>query len=137
MIEAAFWLAVVCAVAGALTGNRTAWALLASVGLCFALEQAQVAFHLCLWVLIDLGIIAAIIRPSMTNTDVLIVALFIPAWVFYLAPDPARFIGSSAVVVAQLALCFPAKRTWREVRRLTSWLAGGDDVLLFAGVARA
>ena len=109
MTGVVFWLAVACGVASAATGNRTAWALLASVGLCFAFDYARVPFNFVLWLLIDLGVVLVIIRPRMTKTDCVILALFIPAWCFYLLPPDTRFWGSFVVVVAQLALTFPVE----------------------------
>jgi hypothetical protein len=123
VIEALFWIAVACGVAGALTGNRTAWALLASVAMCLALDSARIEFNFVVWMLIDLAVIFVIVRPGMTYSDVVILALFIPAWAFYVMPDPARFWGSFAVVVAQLLLCAPvasvsarARRWWADAR---------------------
>lgn len=104
-----FWLAVACAVVSAATRNRTAWALLASVGLCFALDYLGAPFNFVLWMLIDLAVVLVIIRPTMTKTDCVIIALFIPAWCFYLLPADTRFWGSFVVVVAQLVLTFPVE----------------------------
>jgi hypothetical protein len=118
MIEAAFWLAVACAVAGTFAGNRTAWALLASVGMCLGLEHFAVPFNFFLWLLIDLAVILIIIRPEMTVADVVVLALFIPAWVSYLLPPEPRFGVSMAVVIAQLALVFPAETVRRGIVRL-------------------
>lgn len=118
MIEIVFWLAVACGVVSASTGNRTAWALLASVGLCFALSYAQVPFSFILWLMIDLAVVLVIIRPAMTKTDCVIIALFIPAWCFYLLPPDTRFWGSFVVVVAQLVLTFPVEALRAALARL-------------------
>lgn len=116
MVEAAFWLAVACAVTGVLAGNRTAVVLLASALLCVGLDQAEVAFNFLFWLLIDCVVILAIIRRGMSYADVAVIALFAPAWVFYLLPDPLRFYGSVVVVIAQLVLTFPAVRLWGLLR---------------------
>jgi hypothetical protein len=109
MLAVVFWLAFACGVVSAITGNRTAWALLASVGLCFAFDYAQVPFNFVVWTLIDLAVVGAIIRPKMTAADCVIIALFVPAWCFYLLPADTRFWGSFVVVVAQLVLTFPVE----------------------------
>lgn len=107
-MQAAFWIAVACGAISALTGNRTAWALLASVAMCIGLDHFAVPFNFVLWILIDLVVILFIIRPTMTATDCVILALFVPAWVFYLLPPEPRFLGGFVVVVMQLLLTFPA-----------------------------
>jgi hypothetical protein len=119
MIDGLFWLAVACGVASASTGNRTAWALLASVGLCIGLDAAQVPFSFPLWLLIDLAVVLVIIRPQMSAADCLVLALFIPAWVAYLLPDDQRFHLSSFVVIAQLLLTLPVATAWRALRKPT------------------
>jgi hypothetical protein len=122
--EVLFWLAVACGVVSASTGNRTAWALLASVALCLGLDSAGVPFNFVLWLLIDLVVILVIIRPTMTVADCVILALFIPAWVGYLLPDAQRFQIGFVVVVAQLLLTFPAETVRRA---LTSFYKPPDD----------
>jgi hypothetical protein len=116
--QIAFWLAVACGVISASTGNRTACALLASVGLCMAFTYLHVPFHFILWLLIDLAVIRVIIRPTMTAADCVILALFFPAWVSYLLPDAERFRISFIVVVAQLLLTFPAEMLRRAITGL-------------------
>jgi hypothetical protein len=123
--EIAFWLAVACGVISASTGNRTACALLASVGLCMAFSYLHVPFHFILWLLIDLAVILVIIRPTMTVADCIILALFIPAWVGYLLPEQPRFQLGFVVVVAQLLLTFPASTVHRAF--LSIWHPRGDD----------
>jgi hypothetical protein len=124
MLAVVFWLAVACGCVSALTGNRTAWALLASVGLCFGFGYAEVPFNFVVWVLIDLAVALTIIRPTMTKADCVILALFIPAWCFYLLPPDTRFWGSFVVVVAQLVLTFPAEALRTALAGL---LAQSDD----------
>lgn len=136
MAEYAFWLAVSCAVAGALCGNRTAWFLLASVVLCLTLEWQGVAFHFISWLLIDLVVVLGIVRPDMTIADDVILVLFIPAWVFYLLPDPERYIGSLIVVCAQLILTFPVERARMATSRLVSAIRSrGDEMKRVAAYA--
>jgi hypothetical protein len=125
MLAVVFWLAVACGVVSASTGNRTAWALLASVGLCFAFDHFGVPFNFVVWMLIDLAVVAVIIRPTMTAVDCIVIALFIPAWCFYLLPAETRFAGSFAVVVAQLVLTFPVEALRGALVRL--WARRGDD----------
>jgi hypothetical protein len=140
MVEAAFWLAVACAVVGAFAGNRTAVVLLASVLLCIGLDQAEVAFNFLFWVLIDCVVILAIVRRGMTYADVAVIALFAPAWVFYLLPDPMRFYGSMAVVIGQLVLTFPAVRLWASLKAYLPSRGGThpfDELTAHSGLAGA
>ena len=98
---------------------------LASVGLCFAFDHFGVPFNFVVWMLIDLAVVAVIIRPAMTAADCIVIALFIPAWCFYLLPAETRFAGSFAVVVAQLVLTFPVEALRGALVRL--WARRGDD----------
>jgi hypothetical protein len=122
MIQVVFWLAVACAVLGALTRNRTAVMLLASALLCLGMNYVQVPFNFVVWMLIDLAVVSGIIHYKMTRTDCVIIALFIPAWCFYLLPAETRFWGTFVVVVAQLALTFPVDATRRILTSLSSRL---------------
>jgi hypothetical protein len=124
MLQVVFWLAVACGVISAATGNRTAWVLLASVGLCFAFGELRIPFNFIIWVLIDLAVILAIIRPTMTKADCIILALFVPAWCFYLLPPDPRFWGSFVVVVAQLVFTFPVEALRAALAGL--WVQSGD-----------
>lgn len=117
-MQALLWLAVACGIAGALTGNRTAWPLLASVGLCKALEWLHVSFDPALWLVIDFAVIAVIVRRDMKPTDWIVLALFAPAWAAYFLPDPARYNLSLAAVSLQLLLTFPMAATWGRTRRI-------------------
>lgn len=120
MLTVIFWLAVACGLAGALARNRTAYALLASIAVCLVMEHYAVPFNFVLWVLIDLVVVLVIIRPALSRTDVIVLALFIPAWVAYLLPEYPRFAISFSVVVAQLALTFPVEPLRRK---LAGWAA--------------
>ena len=97
--------------------NRTAWVMLASVSLCLALDAAGVQFLFIVWMMFDALVVLAIIRRSMTTTDCAIIALFIPAWVFYLAPDPWRYYGAATVTIAQLLLTLPVSEAWKIIGR--------------------
>jgi hypothetical protein len=134
VIQAVFWLSVACAACGALTRNRTAWVLLASVAFCLGLDAAEVKFHFVFWMLIDTVVVLAIIHPKMTRTDCVILALFIPAWCFYLMPDEARFWGTFVVVVAQLTLTFPVEALRRLLTGLHSRFRAGrfDEMVCHA-----
>lgn len=125
MIEVVFWLAVACAVLGAMARNRTAIALLGSVMVCMAMNYAQVPFNFVVWMLIDLVIVLVIIHPKMTKVDCVILALFIPAWCFYLLPADTRFWGTFVVVVAQLTLTFPLDALRGALAGL--WRQSSDD----------
>lgn len=106
--------------------NRTAWVLLASAGLCLALARAHVPFNPVIWMLIDLAVILLIVRPKMTYPDCVILALFAPAWVFYLLPDAARYGGSLVVVVVQFLLTAPLHRLAFLPAKARRWLSADD-----------
>ncbi len=126
MVEAfrfALWVASAIAVMGvaARPRNRTPWALLAGVVLCKALDHYGVEFNFLFWWLIDVLVISIIVPIDagfnirravrhMSRADMSIVLLFPVAWLVYLTPDPWRFYGSTAVVIAQLLLTFPFAR---------------------------
>jgi hypothetical protein len=123
MIDAAFWFAVLFGLVAALSGNRTAWPLLASAAFSYGLDMAGVSFDWIWWLLIDFAVIAAIILPLAarpSKADIAILALFLPAWGFYAAPDPWRFWGATSVVIAQLLLTFPAANAWRRIKQVNS-----------------
>lgn len=120
-MQAALFAALGCAIWSALTGNRTAWLLLASAALCLGLDAAEVEFHFVWWLLIDAAVALLIIRPTMTKADCVILALFIPAWAFYLVPDPHRYTGAMLVAIAQLLLTFPMGKAIN--RLLARWKA--------------
>lgn len=122
MLQVIFWLSVACGVLGATTGNRTAFALLASVLICLAMNYGEVPFNFVVWMLIDLVIVLAIIHPKMTKVDCVILALFIPAWCFYLLPADTRFWGTFVVVVAQLTLTFPVDAARRVLTNVSRYI---------------
>jgi hypothetical protein len=107
MLEAAIWLAASFAVVAAASGDRAARALLASFALCVVLETAGVQFNFIFWLMIDIAVAMATIHRAMTFRDVYLIALFIPAWGFYLTPDEARYVGVSLILIAQFLLTFP------------------------------
>ena len=117
-MQVALWLAIAVGMVSARLGNRTAWALLASVALCLTLDWAGAVFHLLFWMLIDFAVILFVVRPKMTVSDCLIVALFVPAWALYLLPDPVRHEGSRIIVIAQFLLTFPLRRFWRRAQNV-------------------
>ena len=127
MIPVVFWLAVACAVLGAVTRSRTAMALLGSVAACLVMDYAQVPFDFVTWVLIDLLVIAIIIPYEfgdsvktvirrMSKNDIWVVLLFPVAWVAYLTYDPWRYYGSMLVVISQLFLMFPCGSLYTRFR---------------------
>lgn len=124
MLGAAYWLAVIGALAGAVMGNRTAWPLLAGAAVSFLLDYYGASFDLALWLLIDFLTMCGIVMladygdqwPRLTWRDKAVLSLFPLAWPFYVAADPLRCNGSTAVVIVQLAICFPIRRAWRRTR---------------------
>lgn len=147
MTQALLWLAVAAAVSGALWGfrlrspwqsvkrNRAPLALLASLALCvLVLEPLGMPFDWVLWVGIDLAVIAALLRHPVSDTptrDIVILSLFVPAWVFYSMEPPVRFQGGLAVVITQLLLTFPAEdlQRWIRARMKGKRGNGGSDRL--------
>jgi len=126
MLDAALYAALGVAACSALWGSRAAWVLLASVTFCLALNEARVPFHPILWMLFDLVVVLLIVRPKMTHADCVILALFIPAWVFYLMPQDDRYFGSMLVTIAQLFLTAPIERVRFIPARARAWF-GRDD----------
>lgn len=90
-------------------GNRTAFALLASVFTSWLLQSP----HWQVWFGIDLMVLSAILRRNMGAADKLICLLFPVAWVSYCLPEWDRYNGSAAVVVLQLLLTFPVRKFQR------------------------
>ena len=102
------WLAAVPALFAALCGDRAALCLLASILITVGAEWLSVPFHPLLWACLDLLVAMAIVRPGMAKRDAVIVALFLPAWIAYLAPDPWRYWIPGGVVILQFLLTGPA-----------------------------
>jgi len=107
LLEVAFWASVACAVAGSYYGDRAGTALMCSALFAGAITTLGADFALWAWAGIDIVTALVIIRKGMPRRDILIVAMFLPGWAFYLLPDPWRFWGSSVVVIAQMMLVFP------------------------------
>lgn len=143
MFDAGLWLAGMIACTAFCRSGRAAhlrllsllrtppFVLLASLALSTGLDWAQVPFNGAIWVLIDIGVILAILRRGMTHADLAVIALFIPAWAGYLLPDPIRFWLSWSVVVTQFMLTVPKSRpiTFTTVRRLKD---KADDIIRMA-----
>jgi hypothetical protein len=98
-------------------GNRTAAPLLASFAASTLLCWGGVQFNFLFWIMLDLVVVAFIVHYRMTWADLVILALFIPAWLAYLAPEPWRFYGTFAAVVLQFAFTLPVARLWVALRR--------------------
>lgn len=126
MLEGALYAAIGCAACSALFGCRTAWVLLASVAFCLALDQAGVPFMPVYWMLFDLVVVLLLLRPTMTHADCVIVALFIPAWLFYFMPDEQRYVGSMLVTVIQLMLTAPVEKVRFVPAKISGWLRRDD-----------
>lgn len=97
-------------------GNRTAWALLASLALCLGLSAAGAQFVPLVWVAIDLAVIGFIASSGLSAADCIIIALFIPAWAGYALPQDERFVVGTLAVSAQLLMTFPIVIVWKRVR---------------------
>ncbi len=116
MFGALFALAVAVGILSALAGSRTALALLVGTGLQLLLAVVDVPFFAPLWMLIDLAVAAAIVRMGMTRSGALVIALFIPAWVFYFIDGDLGYDGSVTVCSAQMLLTVPLARIWRRAK---------------------
>lgn len=122
MLEAALWVAMACALCGALTGNRAAWVLVPSAALCLYLDCRGVPFNWVRWVTMDLVAMALIagIVSKLTRMDWAILLLFPVGWVAYAMGDPIRYIGTMLVTIAQLLLTFPLARFRARLRQYRS-----------------
>lgn len=115
MLDAAFIFGVLCAAAGALDGNRTAWVLLVTAVAGLALNETRVAFDLRLWLAIDAAAILAIVWPPRDwRRDWPVLALFVPLWLTYFVPSQAGYVASVLIAVLQMVLTLPAKRLARR-----------------------
>lgn len=126
MLEAALYTAVGVAACSALAGSRTAWILLGSVAFCLLLDRIGADFIPVVWMLFDLVVVFLIVRHAMTAADCVIIALFIPAWVFYLLPDQERYVGSVIVTAFQLLLTAPFERLTAIPPKVRTWLRRDD-----------
>lgn len=115
-LQQAIWFAAFLGLVGAMSGNRIAWPLLASLALVTALERTGIAFHPVTWALIDAAVVLAITAISTGPRAMAVICLFVPAWVFYFVPDPVGYYGAGAVVIAQFLIVFPARRTWKRAK---------------------
>jgi len=105
------------AIVSALMGNRTAWALLCSLGASFWVADSKGLF------LIDLLVLCVVLRRNMTLADELICAAFLPAWFAYLLDDGVRYEMGWACVVLQMLLCLPVRRIGDEVGIVREFVA--------------
>lgn len=107
------YFAIVCGVVGAITGNRTSWALLASVGLCLLSDQYGWYRPPLVLALIDVVVMSFILStPQLKISDIFVVVLFFPALAAYTQPAATRDPVLYVVVVLQLMLTFPLRQFW-------------------------
>jgi hypothetical protein len=132
MLDAAFLIGVLCAVAGACAGRRASFALLSSAALGLAFNEFGVPFILPLWMLVDLGVVLVIAtgRPCLVDTAIL--ALFVPLWLLYFVDGQTGYIGSVLIASAQMALTFPFSQAAESGRRLLQTFKGDGGGLAFA-----
>jgi hypothetical protein len=140
VIDALLILAVLCGCAGAMAGDRVAWPLLVSLGICVAMDVEGVEFDAELWMLIDVLVSLAIVNADMVKDPQAhcrqwaIVALFPPAFVLYQMDASVRYIGCSAVVIAQLLLTFPLSSVRACCRRFLARVCASarhfDEIVL-------
>jgi hypothetical protein len=128
-IDALYVAAVLCGIASAWCGNRTAYALLASAAVTSALIGLEAPFSLRLWLLIDVAVIVAIFRLKhweIAPSDWLVIALFAPAWTFYFLPDVIAD-GTTLVASLQFLMVAPFARAWAAVRHRSRHAAKWDE----------
>jgi hypothetical protein len=111
-MEYALALAILAALAGACVRNVTAAALLGSFAFSTTLCELGVPFNPILWMVIDVVVILFIIRPDMKRRDLVILAIFLPIWALYITMPPWASTVIDGLVVAQMLLTFPVRRTW-------------------------
>lgn len=112
ILNALLLLAVLCGCAGAWRGNRTSMALLASAGLSSAFIWLGVPFVGPVWMMMDLAVAAVVLARPVKCSDLLAMALFLPAWALYpsvAAGDPEASGMVNLIVAAQFLLSAP----WR------------------------
>jgi hypothetical protein len=108
-MDAVFLVALLCGIAAAFKGNRTAWALLAGAAFTAGITLAQVPFHPVLWGMIDLAValVILLLNVKMTARDWAVIALFVPAWCLYALRPAWISDASTAIVALQFFLTFP------------------------------
>lgn len=133
MIKAVIFAALGCAVVGALSGNRTAWVLTPLVGACLLADAYDVAFRPEYWLGADAAAMVLIvgIHPRLERSDWAILLLFPLTWLFYLLPDPLRYIGSNLITITQLMLTFPALVVLDRIKHTQSVESEGDGFDIF------
>lgn len=120
-------LAVLSAIAGCLTRNWTAGALLASFAFSMALCRSGVPFNFVLWVVIDLVVILFVIRKDMSRRDLTIIALFAPAWTLYLFQPLMWSQAVAALVAAQMLLTFPDRKAAALAKQVVARFRQDDN----------
>lgn len=109
IIDVLLAVAVLAAIAGTLTRNWTAGALLASFIVSMILCRIGAEFNLVLWVGIDLMVIAFVARRHMPRTDWLVIGLFVPVWALYIWWPQWGAQAIAVIVAVQMFLTFPAE----------------------------
>jgi hypothetical protein len=135
----------ISAVAGVKSGNRTAYALLASAIFSTMLCEAGVPFHGALWLTIDLCVIMWILIGWADKVlqgsygrrrDIAVLLIFVAIWPFYFRRDvPWGPAAVDIMVAAQMFLTFPARLTLERVTQWAKGLRGNDDGLLKLALA--
>jgi hypothetical protein len=116
MTNALFIFALLCALAGAWRGNRTAWALVTGSAVAAGFVWADFPFNPAIWFLIDIAIIAAISATARAFSlrDTFVVLLFLPSWALYFTDELWAVRVTDIIVSAQLLLTGP----WEWVRQV-------------------
>lgn len=113
MLDSLYWLAAVLGLAGALTGNRVAWPLLASFGFYQVACWQQWPFDRDVWAMVDcvvlIGIAIVLFNEARkdrlwtpSGSDLAVVFLFVPLMTSYALEQAAGHILSMVASIAQL-----------------------------------
>jgi L-lactate permease len=129
VFDALFLIALLSAGLAACCGSRTAAALLLGIGIQTAFSAFGAPFIMPVWVIVDLVVVVLIASPRMTVCDHAVIALFLPAWCFYLIDGWGGYNGSLFVASAQMFLTLPCVPVRRGVRWLrSSYNSRGDGM---------
>ena len=98
--------------------RRSSIPLLLSALLAVAFCRLGVPFNFYFWLVIDCAVIVAIWHEDMTNKDMAIIVLFLPAWINYaLTGNEPNFWVSWGIVMAQFGLTLPLEKALSLLRR--------------------